>query len=74
MDNTSNTLVLNASTGPWLMNGGTIRGGVVQTSGGAQLVFTQGNGSVLDGVTVNGDLDVGRSCSSCGEELPMGWC
>ena len=61
VDNTSNTLVLNASTGPWLMNGGTIRGGVVQTSGGAQLVFTQGNGSVLDGVTVNGDLDVGRS-------------
>ena len=71
-DNTSNTLVLNANTGSWAMNGGIIRGGVVTTSGGAQLVFTPGNGSVLDGVTVNGDMDVGRSFGSAWARITNG--
>src|SRR6185369_8805898 len=40
------------------MNGGTLRNTVLTTSGGAQLIFGSGT---LDGVTVNGDLDVGRA-------------
>jgi hypothetical protein len=55
--NTDHTLVLNSATGSWAINGGTVRNGSVSTSGGAQLVFGSGT---LDGVTVNGDLDIGR--------------
>jgi len=58
IDNTGNTLVLDATTGSWLMNGGTLRGGTVEFNDGAQLLFSSGT---LDGVTLNGELDVGRA-------------
>jgi RHS repeat-associated protein len=58
LENTGSTLALDAAAGSWVMNGGTLRGGVFNLSGGAQLIFGSGT---LDGVTVNGDLDVGRA-------------
>jgi len=57
LDNGGAVIALNAGTGSWVMSGGTLRNAVLTVSGGAQLTF--GNGT-LDGVTVNGDLDVGR--------------
>jgi hypothetical protein len=41
-----------------MLNGGTIAGGAVVTTNGAALVVNTGT---LDGVTINGDLDVGRT-------------
>ena len=59
LNNTNATLTLNAATGPWVLNGGAVYGGTITTSGGASLIV---NGSgTLDGVTVNGVLDVGNS-------------
>lgn len=55
---TGNTLVLDATTGPWIINGGTIQGGTVTISGGAKLSTTGINGNTLDGVTLQGDLNV----------------
>ena len=51
------TLALDATTGSWNLVGGTIRGGAVSESGGAELVFTS-SGGTLDGVTANSDLDL----------------
>jgi uncharacterized repeat protein (TIGR02543 family) len=57
--NTNTTLVLNATTGSWALNGGTILGGTVAASNGWALLV---NGSgTLNGVTVDGVLDVGNS-------------
>ena len=58
LENTSNTLVLNAAGGSWWLNGGTIHGGTVVATNGVALVVGSGT---LDGVTVNGVLDVGNS-------------
>jgi len=55
--NTNSALVLNAVGGPWILNG-TIQGGTVVATNGLALVA---NGGMLDGVTVNGVLDVGNS-------------
>src|SRR5712672_879973 len=41
----------------WTLNGGIIHGGTVSMTGGAQVACV-GSGGILDGVTVNGDLDV----------------
>src|SRR6185295_13403169 len=35
LDNTGKTLALDASTGSWVMRGGTIKSGTIQTAGGA---------------------------------------
>jgi RHS repeat-associated protein len=61
VDNTSNILALTSNTGSWYMNGGTLRGGVVTTSGGAQLFVYDYNQNVLDGATIDGVLDVENS-------------
>src|ERR1035441_6449183 len=59
LENSNATLALNATNGPWVLSsGGTILGGSVTTSGGAALVVQSGT---LDGVTVNGVLDVGNT-------------
>ena len=47
VDNTGNTLTLDAATGSWLLNGGTLRGGTLALSGGPQLVFTSSGGTLL---------------------------
>ncbi len=55
MDNTGNTFTLNATTGPLYLVGGTIKNGTVTESGAG----LKGSGGTLDGVTLNGDLDIG---------------
>ena len=56
LTNTGTTVVLNATTGSWVIGGGgMIKGGTVTTSGGARLI---GGGGTLDGVTVNGEVEV----------------
>ena len=50
------TLNLDATTGNWSMNGGTLRQLTVNASGGAFLLATTSSGT-LDGVTLNCDLD-----------------
>jgi hypothetical protein len=60
LDNTNDTLALDATTGPWTLAGGTIVGGTYTASGGAALVFTN-SGGTLDGVTADSNLDLSTS-------------
>lgn len=57
LDNTNQTLVLDAVTGPWRLLGGTISGGRVTTSGSNTLIGTTSAG-ILNGVTLAGTLDL----------------
>ncbi len=57
LDNSGIPLALNATTGDWQVNGGTIDGGTVAMSEGAQLVFANNTNNRLRDVTSNGDLD-----------------
>ena len=57
LDNTGTTLTLDAATGSWNMLGGEILNGTLDETGGSLLVMTT-QGGTLDGVTVNGDLDL----------------
>src|SRR5262249_20568619 len=65
VDNTGATLTLNATTGSWSLLGGTFKGGTLAESAGAQLVLTS-SGGTLDGVTVNGNLDLTSNYSGAG--------
>ncbi len=60
LNNAGATLALDAVSGSWVMVGGTIQGGTVTTAGGAELAVAGGSSTrgVLDGVVVNGDLDL----------------
>lgn len=64
LDNTNSTMALNAATGSWNLEGGTLKGGVLNESDGARLVVMgfgcDGRPNTLDGVTVNGDLDLSQ--------------
>ncbi|HET6878951.1 MAG TPA: PA14 domain-containing protein, partial [Pirellulales bacterium] len=51
------TLSLGPTTGSWYLEGGAIIGGVYQATGGAELVVTDGGGT-LDGVTANSNVDM----------------
>src|ERR1043166_2330790 len=55
----SGGLTLDAATGSWLVSG-TINGGTVTATGGAQLVA---NGGTLSGVTLGSDVSIGNSNS-----------
>ncbi len=57
LDNTNTTLTLDGQS--WILNGGTIAGGTVDTVNGASLI-ADANGT-LNGITLNGTLDVGNS-------------
>jgi hypothetical protein len=57
LDNTGETLTLDAATGSCYLMGGTLKGGTYSSDDGAELVFTA-SGGTLDGVTANGDLDL----------------
>ena len=57
LDNAGGAMTLNTGTGSWVMNGGTLRNTVLTETVGAQLIFGSGT---LDGVTVEGNLDVGN--------------
>ena len=52
------TLTLDATTGSWTLKGGTIRGGTVTQTAQGGLLITNSGQNTLDGVTVNGDLDL----------------
>jgi hypothetical protein len=54
LNNTGNTLTLDATTGSWGLTGGTIQGGTVSASGGSQLLIN--NSGTLDGVTLNSSV------------------
>ncbi len=54
-ENSGSTLLVDDSSGSLTLLGGVIHGGAVDTAGSARLV---GLGGTLDGVTVNGQLDV----------------
>ncbi len=56
--NSNATLSLGATTGSWVLAGGTMQGGTIAVGGGGS--FSVGSGA-LDGVTVNGNWDVGAS-------------
>ncbi len=55
---TGDTLALNGATGSWIMDRGTIKGGTVTQSDGAKLICVNNIPSYLDGVSIQGDLDV----------------
>ena len=56
LNNTGTTLALNTGSGSWVISGSAlIRGGTITTIDGVRLI---GAGGTLDGVTVNGDLEI----------------
>lgn len=55
-DNSGQSFTLNAATGSWTVNGGSISGGTLGFANGQALLFTPNAANVLSGVTVNGDL------------------
>jgi hypothetical protein len=69
LDNRGGTLSLDANTGSWVLdrdqgdNGGGIVGGTVTATAGARLQVAV-NGGNLDGVTLNGDLDLTASATT----------
>ena len=58
LDNTGATLALDATTGSWTLDGGTILGGTVATFDGVRLVTASGSTSRLSAVTLNGELEL----------------
>ena len=57
LDNTGDTLTLNAATGDWWLAAGKIVGGTV-TQSGSKLKYGNSSNNRLDGVTFNGTLDL----------------
>ncbi|MGV3771781.1 MAG: Ig-like domain-containing protein [Verrucomicrobiales bacterium] len=57
LDNRGGVFALTEATGSWVLNGGGILGGLVTQTPAARLLFTGGQ-NVLDGVTLEGDLDL----------------
>jgi fibronectin-binding autotransporter adhesin len=60
--NNAKGLVLDSTTGSWLINGGRINGGVIETLDGVSL-SAQNRKSILDDVTVDGRVSIGTSSS-----------
>ena len=56
-NNTGNTYTLDASTGNFQLNAGTIRGGTINQSGGA-LTFAGNGANILDAVALNGTMQL----------------
>jgi hypothetical protein len=64
LNNGGSTLALNAATGTWTFDGGTIRGGVITTADTAILEASGfSTGGTLDGVTLNGIASVSRGAT-----------
>ena len=61
LDNTGATLNIDATTGPLTLGGGAIVGGTVGTSGEVALVATNSGNNLLDGVRLDGDLELPSS-------------
>lgn len=60
LDNTNQTLTLDAARGTWNLVGGRINGGTVTETASGKLRVTS-SGATLSGVTFNGDLDLTAS-------------
>ena len=58
LENSGQTLILSGTTNVLTLQGGTIHGGTVVTTNGASLIVS--GSAALDGVTINGMLDVGQ--------------
>ena len=58
-ENTGQTIVVTTNTGPLNLSGGTIQGGSITTSNGTSVIVS--GSATLDGVTINGTLDVGNT-------------
>jgi hypothetical protein len=50
------TLALDATTGPWRIENGTLKGGTVKQNGVGKLLFAANAGNTLDAMNVAGDL------------------
>ncbi|MCB0029632.1 MAG: hypothetical protein KDE28_17080, partial [Anaerolineales bacterium] len=61
LDNSNTTLALNAGTGNWQLNGGTILNGTVTTADSVKLTATTNINNQLTGVTLEGELDLAVS-------------
>jgi len=57
-DNTGSVFTLDSATGPWRLQGGTFRGGTLQLRDGVTLAVTGQETGVLDGIHVDGDVDL----------------
>ncbi len=60
LDNTGSTLALSDTTGPLTLDGGTITGGTITETNSGQFVFDANGNNLLDGVTVQGNLDLSQ--------------
>src|SRR5439155_18973775 len=60
LDNTGATLALNAQSGSWIQEGGTIKGGRLATSGGATLLGKSGSWAAL---TLESDISLRNGAS-----------
>src|SRR5207247_2515649 len=58
-ENTGQTIVVGTNAGSLNLSGGRVHGGTITVSSGVSLVV--GGNPILDGVTVNGTLDVGNT-------------
>lgn len=58
LENTGKTLALNAATGDWELRQGKIIGGAVTTADGSKLLIPPQTSGTLDGVSLQGRLDV----------------
>ena len=63
LDNTSDTLTFNTASGSWNVSSATLTGGTVQYGDGEGLNFQNSNSNILDGVTINGDVDLSASAA-----------
>ncbi len=61
LDNTDTTLRLDATTGSWVLDGGSINNGAIELVDGATLVLTSNFANRLSGVTLNADLALSAS-------------
>ncbi len=61
LDNSGTTLLLDASTGPWVLDGGSINNGAIELVEGSALVVTSNFANRLSGVTLNADLALSAS-------------
>ena len=64
-------LTLNASTGSWFLHTGTVMGGTISESGGAELAFTNFGGVLKNGVTFNGDMDLDAGLNAALQGSPQ---
>jgi hypothetical protein len=62
-NNAGQTYALTASTGDFRLNGGTIQGGTINQSANGSLRFASSGSNILDGVTINGPLQLSESSS-----------